>query len=255
MLLCQSRSLILWLLPNSPILSLINTSYGYYNPRVKSCLYTPSYSSILCLWVMLKQAKECQGLSGATTSSKITVNDDCSHEIKRCLLFERKYMTNIGRILKSRCITLMTKVCIFKAMGFPVVMYWHESWTIKKVERLRINAFKLWCWRRLLRVPGTARKIKPVNSKGTQSWTFLGRTDAEAVILWSPGEKSRLIGKNPNAGKDWRQKEKRAAEDEINSFTNSMDMHLSKFQEIVKDREPWCGTVHVVTKSRTWLSN
>ena len=137
MLLCQSRSLILWLLPNSPILSLINTSYGYYNPRVKSCLYTPSYSSILCLWVMLKQAKECQGLSGATTSSKITVNDDCSHEIKRCLLFERKYMTNIGRILKSRCITLMTKVCIFKAMGFPVVMYGCESWTIKNAE----------CWR------------------------------------------------------------------------------------------------------------
>ena len=158
-------------------------------------------------------------------------------------------------ILKIRDITLPTKVCIFKAMGFPVVMYWHESWTIKKVERLRINAFKLWCWRRLLRVPGTARKIKPVNPKGNQHWIFIGRTDAEAVILWSPGEKSRLIGKNPNAGKDWRQKEKRAAEDEINSFTNSMDMHLSKFQEIVKDREPWCGTVHVVTKSRTWLSD
>ena len=158
-------------------------------------------------------------------------------------------------ILKIRDITLPTKVCIFKAMGFPVVMYWHESWTIKKVERLRINAFKLWCWRRLLRVPGTARKIKPVNPKGNQHWIFIGRTDAEAVILWSPGEKSQLIGKNPNAGKDWRQKEKRAAEDEINSFTNSMDMHLSKFQEIVKDREPWCGTVHVVTKSRTWLSD
>ena len=118
-------------------------------------------------------------------------------------------------ILKIRDITLPTKVCIFKATGFPVVMYWHESWTIKKVERLRINAFKLWCWRRLLRVPGTARKIKPVNPKGNKPWVFIGRTDAEAVILWSPGEKSRLIGKNPNAGKDWRQKEKRAAEDEM----------------------------------------
>ena len=158
-------------------------------------------------------------------------------------------------ILKIRDITLPTKVCIFKAMGFPVVMYWHDSWTIKKVERLRINAFKLWCWRRLLRVPGTARKIKPVNPKGNQHWIFIGRTDAEAVILWSPGEKSQLIGKNPNAGKDWRQKEKRAAEDEINSFTNSMDMHLSKFQEIVKDREVWHTAVQRVPESWTRLSH
>ena len=115
-----------------------------YNPGVKSCLYTPSYSSILCLWVMLKQVKECQGLSGATASSKITVNSDCSHEIKRCLLFERKYMKNLGRILKSRHITLMTKVCIFKAMSFPVVMYGCKSWTIKNAECWRTDAFELW---------------------------------------------------------------------------------------------------------------
>ena len=91
---------------------------------------------------MLKQAKECQGLSGATTSSKITVNDDCSHEIKRCLLFERKYMTIPDRILKSRNITLLTKVSLVKAMIFPVVIYGCESWTIEKTEHLRIDAEK-----------------------------------------------------------------------------------------------------------------
>ena len=90
--------------------------------------------------------------------SKITADGDCSHEIKRCLLLGRKVMTNLGSILKSRDITLPTKVCVVKAMLFPVVMYGCESWTIKKAEHRRIDAFKLWCWRRLLRVPWTARK-------------------------------------------------------------------------------------------------
>ena len=90
--------------------------------------------------------------------SKITADGDCSHEIKRCLLLGRKVMTNLGSILKSRDITLPTKVCVVKAMLFPVVMYGCESWTIKKAEHRRIDAFELWCWRRLLRVPWTARK-------------------------------------------------------------------------------------------------
>ena len=90
--------------------------------------------------------------------SKITVGDDCSHEIKRCLLLERKVMTNLDSILKSRDITLPKKVCLVKAMVFPVVMYGCESWTTKKAEHQRIDAFELWCWRRLLRVPWPARR-------------------------------------------------------------------------------------------------
>ena len=111
--------------------------------------------------------------------SKITADGDCSHEIKRCLLLGRKAMTNLDSIFKSRDITLPTKVRLIKAMVFPVVMYGCESWTVKKAERRRIDAFELWCWRRLLRVPWTARR-NPVHSKGDQSWVFFGRNDAKA---------------------------------------------------------------------------
>ena len=125
--------------------------------------------------------------------SKITVDGDCSHEIKRCLFLGRKVMTKLDNILKSRDITLPTKVCLVKAMVFPVVMYGCESWTIKKAECRRIDAFELWCWRRLLRVPWTARRS--VNPKGDQPWIIIGMTDAkaEAPILWSPDMKSLLI--------------------------------------------------------------
>ena len=122
--------------------------------------------------------------------SKITADGDCSHEIKRHLLLERKVMTILDSILKSRDVTLPTKVHLVKTMVFSVVMYGCESWTIKKAERQRIDAFELWCWRRLLRVPWTARR--PVHPKGDQSWVFIGRTDVEAEtpILWPPDEKS-----------------------------------------------------------------
>ena len=111
-------------------------------------------------------------------------------------------MTNLDGILKSRDITLPTKVYLVKAMVFAVVMYGCESWTVKKAEHRRIDAFELWCWRRLLRVPWTAR-IQPFHSKGDQSWVFIGRTDAEAETptLWPPDAKNRLIGKDPNAEK------------------------------------------------------
>ena len=102
-------------------------------------------------------------------NSKITADGDCSHEIKRCLFFGKKAMTNLGSISKSRDITLPTKVHLVKAKVFPVVMYGCESWTIKKAEHQRIDAFELWCWRRLLRVPWTKKMIKPVNPKGNQS--------------------------------------------------------------------------------------
>ena len=118
---------------------------------------------------------------------QITADGECSHEIKRCLLLGRKVMTNLDSIFKSRDITLPTKVRLVKAMVFPVIMYGCESWTVKKAECRRIDAFELWCWRRLLRVPWTA-----VHPKGDQSWVFIGRTDVEAEtpILWPPDAKS-----------------------------------------------------------------
>ena len=119
--------------------------------------------------------------------SKIIADGHNSHEIKRHLLLGRKVMTNLDSILKSRDITLQTKVCLVKAMVFPVVMYGCESLTIKKAEHRRNDVFELWCWRRLLRVP-----CQPVHSKGDQSWVFFGRTDAKAEtpILWPPHVKS-----------------------------------------------------------------
>ena len=113
--------------------------------------------------------------------SKITADGDCSHEIKRRLLLGRKVMTNLDNILKSREITLSTKVYLVKAMVFPVVTYGCESWTVKKAERQRIDAFEVWCWRRLLRVsPLDCKEIQPVHPKGDQSWVFIERTDVEA---------------------------------------------------------------------------
>ena len=124
-------------------------------------------------------------------SSKICVDSDCSHKIKRHLLLGRKVMTNLDRILKSRDITLMTKVCIVKAMVFPVVMYGRKSWTIKEAEHQRIAAFELWCCRRLESLLD-CKEIQPVHSEGDQPWDFFGRNDAEAEtpILWPPHVKS-----------------------------------------------------------------
>ena len=120
--------------------------------------------------------------------SKITADDDCSHEIKRSLLLKRKVMTNLDSILKSRYITLLTKVRLVKAMVFPVVMYGCESWTIKRAEHRRIDAFELWCWKRLL----GCKEIQPVHSEGDQPWDFFGRNDAKAEtpVLWPPHAKS-----------------------------------------------------------------
>ena len=124
--------------------------------------------------------------------SKITADGDFSHEIKRCLLLGRKVMTNLDNIFKSRDITLPTKVHLVKAIVFPVVMYGCESWTVKKAERRRIDAFKLWCWRRLLRVPWTERRSNPSILKEISPGCSIGRTDAEAEtpILWPPHAKS-----------------------------------------------------------------
>ena len=158
--------------------------------------------------------------------SKITVDGDCSHEIKRHLLLGRKVMTKLDSKLKSRDITLPTKVHLVKAMVFPVVMYGCESWTVKKVERWRIDAFELWCWRRF-ESPLDYKEIQPVHSKGDQSWVFIGRTDAEAdaPILWVPDVKNWLIGKDPDARKDWRQEEKGTTEDEMVGWHHWLNGH------------------------------
>ena len=119
--------------------------------------------------------------------SKITADADCTHEIKRRLLLGRKVMTNLDSIFKSRDITLPTKVRLVKTMVFPVVMYGCESWTVKKAECRRIDAFELWCWRRL-KSPLDCKEIQPVHSEGDQPWAFFGRNDvkAETPVLWPP---------------------------------------------------------------------
>ena len=135
-------------------------------------------------------------------------------------------MPNLDSVLKSRDITLPTKIHLVKAMVFPVVKYKCESWTIKKADCWRNDAFELWCWRRLSRVPWMAW-IKQINPKGNQPWIFTRRTDAEAeaILLQPPDVKNWLIGKYPDAGKDWRQEDKGTMEDEMFGWHHQIDGH------------------------------
>ena len=151
---------------------------------------------------------------------------DCSHEIKRCLFLERKVMTNLDSILKSRYITLSTKVCLVKAMVFPVVMYrceldYKESWAQKNWS------FGTVVLEKTLESPLDFKEIQPVHPKGNQSWGFIGRTDVEAEtpVLWPPDAKSWLIWKDPDPGKDWRQEEKGMTEDEMAGWHHRLDGH------------------------------
>ena len=160
--------------------------------------------------------------------SKITADGDCSYEIKGCLLLGRKVMTNLGSILKKqRDITLPTKVRLVKAMVFPVVMYGCESWTVRKAEDWRTDAFELWCWRRLLRIPWTARRSNQSIIKETSpEYSLEGQMlKLETPILWPPDVKNWLIGKDPAAGKDWRWEEKGTTEDEMVGCHHWLDGH------------------------------
>ena len=146
-------------------------------------------------------------------------------------LLGRKVMTNLDSILKSRDIALPTKVCLVKAMVFPVVMYGCESWTIKKAECQRTDTFELWCWKRFLRGPLDCKEIQPVHPKGNQSWISIGSIDAEAEtpIFWPPDSKNWLTGTDPDAGKDWRQEEKGTTEDEMVGWHHRLNRH--KFEQ------------------------
>ena len=167
--------------------------------------------------------------------SKITVPGDCSHEIKRCSLLGRKAMTNLDSRLKSKDVTLLTKICIVKVRVFPVFMYGCESWTLKKAEHWRIDAFELWCWRRLLRVLLTARRPNQSNLKEI-NWIFIGKTDAdaEAPVLWPPDAKNHLLEKTLFLRKiEGMRKREQQRIKWLDCITNSMD----KFEQTLGDSE------------------
>ena len=157
-------------------------------------------------------------------------------------------MTNLDNVFKSRDITLLTKFHLVKAMVFPLVMYGCESWTIKKAECWRIDAFELWCWmvlEKTIESPLDSREIKPVNPKGNQSCIFIGRSYAEieTPILWPPDVKSWLIGKGPDAREDWRQKEKGMTEDEmVVGWNHCLEGH--EFEQTLGDGEREGGLAH-----------
>ena len=185
--------------------------------------------------------------------SKINADGDCNHEIKEHLLLGRK--VSLDSILKSRDIILPTKVHLVKGMVFPVVVYGCEIWTINKAEHQRIDAFELWCWRRLLSSLD-CKEIQPVHPKGNQSWIFIGRTDAEAEtpILRPHDVKNRLIRKDPDSGKDWRRRRGRPKMGWLDGIAHAKDMSLSRFRELLMDREACCTAVHGAAKSWTQLN-
>ena len=190
--------------------------------------------------------------------SKITADGDCSHEIKRCLLLGRKAMTNLDSIFKSRDITLPTKVHLVKAVVFPVVMYGCESWTVKKAEHQRIDAFELWCCRRLLRVPWTARRsnqsiLKEISPGCSLEGLMLKlKLQYFGHLMWRVDSLEKTLMLRGIGGRRRRGRQKMRC---LDSIIDLMDMGLGGLRDLVMDREAWHAVVHGAAKSRTWLSD
>ena len=191
-------------------------------------------------------------------ASKITADGDCSYEVRRHLLLRRKAMTNLDSILKSKDITLPTKVHLVKAMVFPVVVYGCESWTIKKAERWRIYTFELWCWGRLLRVPWTARRsnqsiLKEISPEYSLEGLMLNWISQYfGHLMWRTDslEKTLMLGKiEGRRRRGWQRMRW------LDGIIDSLYMNLSKLRELLMDREAWRAEVHGIAKGPIWLSD